>query len=241
MRSLFHNEQSHIRSITKFLLDGFFPIRCIGCGVYDEWICAHCHTRLPLITEQDCPLCKKHATKNGEKCFSCGFDNNGFDSVFVVSHYHDPIIKTALHYFKYRFVKELAHPLALLCAQALQHSHIPIPDMIIPVPLHSRRLRWRGFNQSEILAHALDLRIPVITDILVRVRYTKPQVRTKSKNERTENLRDAFDVTPHTNINGKDILLIDDIMTTGTTLHECATKLKCAGARKVHCLVLARE
>ena len=223
-------------------MDALFPIQCLGCGVFDTWLCDRCHITLPLLTEQHCPLCKKNVTPIGEICFACAKTRQiGFDGVFIASYFHDRLLKKAVHHFKYRFAIDLAKPLALILAQSIQHSTLPIPDMIIPVPLHKRRLRWRGFNQAEELAYALDLHIPILTDILVRKRYTVPQVSMGSKAARQQNLINAFYVDHPHRIQDKNILLIDDIMTTGTTLTECARTLKSAGARSVHCLVLARE
>lgn len=229
-------------SLKKIALDGLFPIHCLGCNTLDHWICPECHTTLPVVTEQCCPLCKKHTTINGEVCHACTkHHNNSFDGVFVASYYKDRLLKKVIHYYKYRFVHDLADPLALLLAQSLQNSTLPSPDIVIPVPLHKRRLRWRGFNQAEKLAHSLDLRIPVITDILLRVRYTKPQASTKNKGDRERNLNSAFSVHNKKRVGNKNILLIDDVMTTGTTLKECASTLKDAGAKNVYCIVLTRE
>ena len=113
--------------------------------------------------------------------------------------------------------------------------------MIIPVPLHRRRLRWRGFNQAELLAAALDLQIPLEPAILKRKRYTKPQVSMRDRRARKENLRDAFVVTDARAVRGKTILLVDDVITTGSTLAYCAAALKHAGAQHVYCLVVARH
>ena len=240
-RSLSSNFHSILTPIKKIFLDGLFPIRCLGCGVFDHWVCPSCHTTLPIITEQNCPSCKKHTTNNGDVCFACAKKNVNIDGVFVVSHYNDELLKKMIHYYKYRFVQDLSEPLALLIAQALQNSTLPSPDIIIPVPLHKRRLRWRNFNQVEELARALNLQIPIITDILVRMRYTKPQARAKNKKDRKNNLSNAFHILHPEKIKQKNILLIDDVMTTGTTLEECAVTLKKSGAAHVHCLVLARE
>ncbi len=240
-RSPLHKCTAILTSVKKCILDGLFPIRCLGCGILDEWICATCHTTLPIITEQHCPMCKKHVTNNGETCFECMQKGAIIDGAFVVSHYSDTLLKRAIHYYKYRFVRDLSEPLALLVAQALQNATLPTPDIIIPVPLHKRRYRWRGFNHAEELARALDLRIPVITDILIRTRYTKPQAQKKNRKYRKQNMRDAFCVTRTESVNQKQILLIDDIMTTGATLEECARALKKSGAATIHCLVLARE
>jgi len=237
-----HTIKGVLLTLQKIILDGLFPIRCLGCGKFDEWICTDCHSTLPILTQQHCPICKKHVTINGIVCPKCHeTTKDSFDGVFVASYYHDKLLKKSIHYYKYRFVRNLSEPLSLLLAQALQNSTLSAPDIIIPVPLHKRRHRWRGFNQANDLALALNLQISVITDILVRVRYTVPQVRMKNKNKRQENLNNAFALKDSSQIIGKDILLIDDVMTTGVTLTECARVLKSAGAKTVFCLVLARE
>ncbi len=240
--SLLHKTKLVLCTIQKTILDGLFPIRCLGCGKFDEWICTNCHSTLPILTDQHCPVCKKRITPNGVVCPQCHeTTKKSFDGVFVASYYHDKLLKKAIHYYKYRFVKDLSEPLALLLAQSIQNSTLVAPDIIIPVPLHKRRYRWRGFNQTSKLAKKLDLQIPVITDILIRVRYTVPQVKMKNKNKRQENLNNAFIVKDASQVVGKNILLIDDVMTTGATLTECARVLKTAGAKTVYCLVLARE
>ncbi len=228
--------------IHTHILHALFPIKCIGCGVFDVWICDTCHNNLPVITQQQCPLCKRAHTAYGEVCFACSaYYTNSFDSVCVASSLHDPIVRKAIHYHKYRFVKDISQPLGLLMAQSLMHVAMPSPDMIIPIPLHARRMRWRGFNQAEEIARALDLRIPINTDILKRVRYTTPQVSMKNKRKRQQNLAHAFTVICPEAVYGKRILLIDDVMTTGATLHECAAMLKKSGAYSVDCLVITRE
>lgn len=238
-----HKSNSIFTQLKTAILDGLFPIHCLGCNTFDNWICDRCHTTLPLLTQQHCPICKKNMTNNGEVCPACitSTSHDTFDGIFIASHYNDALLKKAIHFYKYRFVSDLSESLALLLAQALQNSTLPSPDIIIPVPLHKRRQRWRGFNQAELLAHTLDLQIPLLTDILLRVRYTVPQVKMKNKIKRQENLTNAFIVQNTMHIHGKNILLIDDVITTGATLDECARTLKAGGAKNVFCLVLARE
>jgi len=118
----------------------------------------------------------------------------------------------------------------------------PKSSILIPVPLHSRRQRWRGFNQAELLGKILAEKFnwQVRTDILVRHKHTKPQVDLKGK-ERKNNIRGAFKITPKAKIkNLKKVWLFDDVWTTGSTLRECGQVLKRAGVRKVWGLTLAR-
>lgn len=227
--------------IKEKILDSLFPVRCLGCKSFDTWLCADCHSTLPLLHEQKCPLCERH-TPHGATCLSClQKPDVAIDGVFVASPYKDKLLRKTIHFYKYRFVKEISEPLALLIAQALVHTKLPTPDLLIPVPLHPRRLRWRGFNQAEELVNALDLQIEKDSTIIQRTRFTKSQVESKSKQKRQKNLAEAFSVNPEKNISGKSILLIDDITTTATTLNECARVLKKAGAHRVTGLVIARD
>ncbi len=232
----------YLQKIKKIILDTLFPIRCLSCQKYNQWICHDCHKTFPILTEQHCFICKNNETENGEICLPCSQKYEAdLKSVFIASTYQSQILKKAVHHFKYKFIEKLAEPLALLIAQSLQNSKHPAPDLIIPVPLHKKRLRWRGFNQSEVLAQDLDLKIPIINNSLIRKNNTTPQVKMKSRKKRLENLNDAFHIKNPEVIKGKKILLIDDIITTGTTLSICASVLKKAGAEEVRALVIARE
>ena len=114
-------------------------------------------------------------------------------------------------------------------------------DVVMPVPLHTKRLRHRGFNQALLLAHGVSERfaMPLNYDNLVRTRYTRPQVELSGR-ERAENVRGAFNLIRPQDVIDKKILLIDDVYTTGATMNECAKVLKDAGAGSVTVLTLAR-
>ncbi len=114
-------------------------------------------------------------------------------------------------------------------------------DMVVPVPLYRRRLWWRGFNQAALLAGAVARRLgrPLELRNLVRLRPTTPQT-SQSHDDRRRNVRGAFSVKHPGRIRGKRLLLVDDVMTTGATLDECARTLIAAGARRVEALALAR-
>ena len=115
-------------------------------------------------------------------------------------------------------------------------------DVLVPVPLHSRRLRERGYNQSALLAAEVGKRngLPVVTDSLVRLRHTKAQVKTAGAEERQRNLAGAFGCR-NAKLAGRRVLVVDDVCTTGATLNSCATALRAAGAASVWGLALARE
>jgi competence protein ComFC len=228
------------------LADLFFPLFCLGCEAYGAWLCPRCLLSLPQRIDQRCPLCLKQLTPHGERCFGCQ-DRSGLDGVFAASYYHSPLLSYTIHTYKYRFMPALSETLGEFLVRSLQSTDLPLPDIIIPVPLHPRRLRFRGFNQAVLLGQYLSehlvLGYPLsFQEILIRRRITKPQMKTRSREERLANLENAFALAPGKKgeVRGRSVWLIDDVSTTGTTLTECARALKKSGAKSVFGIVLAR-
>lgn len=189
-------------------------------------------------------------TDKGFLCPSCREAKKlHLDSLIAAASYEDPVIKKLVHNFKYRFVRDISPLLAKLICKAFIRNDIALPDFLVPVPLHPKRLRWRGFNQSFLLAaHISEELAPLmemeILNILERKKYNRPQAEIKNRQERLRNVRNIFAVGSGANpyaIKGKTILLIDDIATTGATLEECAKVLKLFGAKKVFAAVVARQ
>ena len=154
--------------------------------------------------------------------------------------YLEGTLRTAIHRFKYSNMRPLAVPLARLASEYLGQNHLPV-KIVVPVPLHSRRFRDRGYNQSELLAEQIGsaMGLRVVVDVLQRVRSTVPQVGL-SADQRRKNVTGAFRCTG-TSLKGQDVLLVDDVCTTGATLEACSVALQEAGAGHVWGLVLARE
>lgn len=237
----------------KSLLDTLFPIHCVGCGIFGAYLCPDCCARLPRRLRQRCPSCHKATTPRGEVCFACrdGAPRTArfsLDGLFAASYYRDHLLAEVVHTYKYRFIASLSLPLGRWLGGRLTEINLPLPDLYLAVPLHKRRLRYRGFNQSALLVDVLaDTLTPsdgvrVLPDCLWRVRATKPQIKTNSREERQANLNDAFRVAPDKIplVRGQNIWLIDDVATTGATLEECARVLKASGAQSVWGIVLAR-
>ncbi len=153
----------------------------------------------------------------------------------------DEVIRKAIHELKYRNLKAISPCLAELLADYLRANPLP-GEALVCVPLHPRRLRERGYNQSSLLARELGRRIdlPVIEDCLIRVKQAQPQVRAVDVEERRRNVADAF-VCRDEKVSGRQIILIDDVCTSGATLESCAAALKNKGAASVWGLTLARE
>ena len=150
-------------------------------------------------------------------------------------------MRQAIHQLKYGNLKALATPLAQLLNDYLLTSPVP-GEVLVPVPLHHKRLRERGYNQSHLLAKKLGrlADLPVADDGLTRRRATPPQARTQNVAERRNNVASAF-ACDDQRLRGKPVLLIDDVVTTGATLNACAAALKATGATSVWALTLARE
>jgi len=141
---------------------------------------------------------------------------------------------------KYRNLRALAPDMGRLLGEYLE-SHPIAADVVIPVPLHSRRERERGYNQSELLANALGILTGAVVDkrALRRARNAPPQVSIDGHEKRKENVEGAFECT--TSLDGAHVLLIDDVVTTGSTLSACASALKDSGAKSVWGLAFARQ
>jgi len=150
-------------------------------------------------------------------------------------------VRQAIHHFKYRDIKALAAPLAQLMEGYLRANPLPV-QVLVPVPLHPRRLRQRGYNQSYLLARELSklVSLPLAEGWLLRLRNTPPQAKTRSVEQRQSNVAEAF-LCRGGGWQGKSLLLIDDVCTSGATLNACARALKEAGASSVWGLTVARE
>jgi ComF family protein len=239
-----------VKSLKTAVLDSLFPIFCLSCQKEGSWLCKDCLAQMKLLDFQVCPACEDSITDKGFLCFACRETRQSrLDGLIAAVSYEDPAARKMVHNFKYRFVSDISQPLAKLICRALIRNDIALPDFIVPVPLHSKRLRWRGFNQSLLLAkHVSKELAPLmeikILDILQRKYYNRPQMNVKNHRERLENVKDIFGLradTDEKNIKNKIILIIDDIATTGATLEECAKVLKSAGAKKVFAAVVARQ
>lgn len=221
------------------LLDFIFPPRCVSCGRPGRYLCPKCLPKIKIIEHQVCPVCERPAI-GGATHPRCQTKDSldGLSSFFV---YGGPI-KKAIKKLKYKFVTDLAGELINMTSVA--PMDIGTPSALVSVPLHWRRLNWRGFNQSEILGKMMSARLKTrfAPDLLIRKKYTQPQVKLKGK-KRKENIENAFILNPRyqkLEIGHWELVIFDDVWTTGSTLRECCKVLKEAGAKKVWAMTLAR-
>jgi len=236
-----------VLSIFKEILDIIYPskILCLFCRKEpgddnDYELCRSCMSLLPFLSEKICMKCGRPILVMGPDgvCSECKSTYRYFDCVASVFEFSG-IIQGALYRLKFDGEMEIAQAIGKFMADKLQKTGWEI-DVIIPVPLHPDRLSERGFNQSYLLSQEIGRRcnIDVYGEVLIRQRYTESQV-PLSRLQRMRNVKDAFSIKESRVIKDRNVLLVDDIMTTGATLNECSSILKKHGARKVYCLAAA--
>lgn len=210
-------------ALFQFILDVLFPKYCVTCGTEGEYLCQSCLTK----AQSPFPV----------------FDKN--KNIVAAGSYQNYYLKEIIHHLKYQFIKDLTAPLAKLIIKSLElkfnKDFFNNQNIVLtPVPLHPKKLRQRGFNQAELLANLIGKHFNLNTKlVLKKIRSTKPQMTIEEKNERLENLKNAFICVDENSIVGKTVFLIDDVMTTGATLEECGRVLKQAGAKKIWKVVAA--
>ncbi|MEK9157643.1 MAG: phosphoribosyltransferase family protein [Patescibacteria group bacterium] len=170
------------------------------------------------------------------------------DQLFVVSDFKNRDVESLIKLFKYRFLIDLAEPLGLLASKYINHlakrDHFSIVEgnpLLVPVPLHRTREYWRGFNQSQLISGLIAKRYQLDTnENLICVAQGIHQAELEDKEERLSNVDGLYSVISPEVFTGRNIILIDDVCTTGATLNECAKVLKSAGAKSVTALAIAR-
>lgn len=220
-------------------LNLLFPPRCVGCGKEGLLLCHSCQLSLPRINPPVCPKCGKPQI-SGILCPACTVWQSAVDGIRSPLKF-DGTAREAIHQFKYKNLRSLAGTLAGFLEAYLKHNSLP-GEVLVPVPLHPARLKERGYNQSALLARELGklIDLPVESACLVRTKYVLPQALTGSVEDRRRNVRQAFSCV-NSKLQGLEVLLIDDVSTSGATLDACASALKSSGASAVWGLVLARE
>lgn len=227
-----------LKNLLYLVLDILSPQKCIGCGKSGVLLCSNCAQKTKLA----------EPTKLG--------------NIYSAGNYHDPVIKKAIWFLKYRGARSIAEPLAELMYLRLAkylHLEAKLPStpgslasksstktndwLIVPVPLHRKRVKERGYNQSALLAKILSgkFNIPFNLNILYKIKATPTQVSIKNRRDRLENLIGSFNIVGNNAIDGKNIILVDDVTTTGATMAEASKTLKTAGAKKVVALTIARD
>ena len=224
-----------------------YPPVCTLCGGRTragEYLCEQCEAKAMRIVAPFCQRCSEPfegAITTAFTCANCTHRTIYFDAA-VAAYRGRGIVRQIIHDFKYGHQVHLRHLVARWLFAAFNDERLSGRrfDIIVPVPLHPTRRRERGFNQASLIAGLLSARIAIpCKAVLERVRYTTTQT-ALDRAERIENLRNAFRLRKNGDVRGLHVLLIDDVLTTGSTLSECARVLKRAGAISVYAATAAR-
>lgn len=239
-----------IRDIFLGFLDILYPRLCFACdkSLHEEknsYICESCLEIIEATKAKRCSKCGlklgSGVTSSGNGCPGCKNDNLRFEKSFFVSDNTEPV-RTLIHQFKYKKHMCLATPLGSLLTNLLHQKTICEIDIVVPVPLHWKKKQERGFNQSELMAKKICKKysLPISINNLHRVKNTLSQTQL-SRLQRQKNVKGAFQVKIPEMFFQKNVLMVDDVLTTGMTASECAKSLKNAGTKKVFFIALARS
>jgi len=239
-----------LRHVANFL----YPPRCAVCGDRFDLAAAHrvcrpCLARVERIAHPICSICgapMESSMRDYEECAACADRHPHFASARSVARYRPSAesdrrsLPSLIRRHKYGLDQSLQRALAEFLGDELPYSANDF-DIVVPVPLHPRRLWWRGFNQAALLAVTISRRAgkPVDMRSLTRTKMTTPQT-SQDHDARRRNVRRAFAIARPARIRAKRVLLVDDVMTTGATVDECARVLMASGAARVDVLTLAR-
>ena len=239
-----------LRRFIRGLTDIAYPKICLACKnkldakSNGDYICKPCRLKIKRNMPPFCLACGRHLEKknrNKSICPGCLKKVFNFDRAFSPCLY-EGVIKELIHEFKYKSKNHLGKPLSGIMTDFIKEYDLPISylDLIIPMPLHKTRLREREFNQAEILSRhiASEFNKELASGALIRHRLTKTQTELPL-DQRYLNVKDSFSVANNFDLRNKNVLLVDDVLTTGATSSEAAYAIKNAGANIVFVLTLA--
>lgn len=223
-----------------------YPLKCFVCDSVlsieepvKQHICPDCFKKIKFITCSVCEKCGRPS--NSSICLQCNKNPKiFFDRVIPIAVYED-VLRELIHLFKYKKSDYLDKFLAgFLIEKILESDDLKDVDFIVPVPMHWFDKFRRGYNQTELLACEISKSIgaPVLSDRLIKYKRTVSQT-TLSGKERVKNVKGAFKVKNSEILEGKKVLLIDDVFTTGATLNECSKMLRGAKVKHINALTLA--
>ncbi|MBM4262787.1 MAG: ComF family protein [Deltaproteobacteria bacterium] len=236
------------------LVDWLYPPRCRACagrifGRDAQYFCAACWKAIRLVDHPFCSLCGRpfpDGSGDDHLCAACIARRPHFVQARAWACYpreedSEQPLRRVVQQFKYGRKVALGKPLGRLMAEGCgEFLSVWSVDVVVPVPLHPQRLRWRGFNQSVLLGRQISLHynVPLDAFALQRVAATPPQTQL-TEAERRRNVRGAFELAPEHALEDKTVLLVDDVYTSGATVNECSRALLKGGAKEVFVLTLA--
>lgn len=233
-------------TLVQWFLDCIFPKECLACKHEGSYWCSQCQSRAYIRYAPRCFGCSKTNEASG-LCSDCQ-PRYAFDGIRIAADYEEEVVGSLIRTFKYKFVKSLSSDLSMFIKKEIEiflkksHDGYNIDQnffsaVVMGVPLSQQRRRWREFNQAELLAAQIaDYCNLEFDNTLLRRQHRKPQVKLNSS-ERLNNLIGSFYLTGNA---PSIVILVDDVVTTGATLHEAARALKQVGTAEVWAFVVAK-
>jgi len=252
MKLLYHKFSDFKEKLLENFFDLIFPKRCVFCEKFLEkenkiYLCQNCLEKIQINSSLFCPICKKRLFilkfKNSDKlkisrCYH-SHQKNFLYALGAATNYSSPIISRIIEAYKYELLKDLSNLIAALIFLYLEKSSLldfllQENFLCLPVPISRRKKYFRGFNQSALLAQkiAQKLNFEFSEEILEQIKPAKDQTKLNFE-ERKENVKGIFKVLEKEKVKGKNIILFDDVYTSGATLQEIARILKEAGVKKI--------
>lgn len=245
-----------LRKIWLIFLETLFPWYCLGCKKEAENfpVCSDCLAKIPLAYNFVCPICGRsvqlmkvntHFKTSFEKISACSH-RLPMLALGAAANYNNELVRQMIFTFKYDKVLALKTPLIGLLVSFLNNTNwstfLNFNWLVIPIPLHRRKYQLRGFNQSEILAQGIAryFSLEIATNLLVRIKNNKPQASIEDNQSRFENAKGIFVIKDSKLVQSRNILLVDDVATTGATILEAAKILKHNKAQHIIGLVVAK-
>jgi len=232
--------------IKNFILDLIFPKECFGCGYEGVYLCKNCQAKIEINSIFKCALCHQESNL-GQVCNHCQKDTF-LKTIWVATDYNNKILQCLIHNLKFQYIEEISSILGNLVIKYLNNFEIfkkfeitSENSIIVTVPLHKKKLLKRGFNQSDLLAQEISnyFKIPFV-NLISRQKNTQTQIGL-DRQARQKNVQDAFILNNYNSYKNKKIILIDDVVTTGSTLKECAKILQKNGFEEIYGLVIAQR
>lgn len=228
-----------LANLNLILKDLIFPKQCFHCQAWGNFICAACSENLKSQIHQRCLVCQKPSLRGWThpKCLNTLRP----ERLITIFDYHDPTIARLINTAKLSLVPDIFSELASVSCQRIEiQSSFWQQFVLCPIPQTRSKTRWRGFNQSELIANVFAQRFSLTIDRVLKKSRTTQQQKELNKEQRALSLRQAFQISQPTYI-PKQALLIDDITTTGSTFVEAGKILKKAGVKTVWCLAIAQD
>jgi len=251
----------------NIIFDILFPPLCLGCQKhlgaqtsidsgaenhykYNKFICDNCLSLIKLNNTSFCPICRARLPDNKRICghaIPAPINTDKKHSHFyyllaAAGNYDDLVLQNLIHYFKYKSFKNFAPFLGELAVNYVKNCKLKIENFIVaPIPLYPIRERKRGFNQAKLLSEFVAKNFNLeLVEALKRIKNNKPQVECRDQETRIKNIKNCFAVKNPEKIRAKNILLVDDVFTSGATMNEAVKILKENGAGRIIALVLAK-